>query len=76
MIKIELPYDFGTFVKVKDKNREIEYCGIVAAYTVVDDGYLVWVSGYKQAVTGEFLPEDIELMSEEEIEELKKRYEF
>lgn len=42
MVHVELPYDFGTFVKVKWDERHIEYCGTVAAYTVTDEGYLVW----------------------------------
>lgn len=75
MIHIDLPYDYGTFVKVKNKNGTVNYCGTVAAYTITDDGWSVWVSGYKEAITGEYLPDEIELMSEKEIEELlKERY--
>lgn len=73
MFTVELPYDIGTFMKVFDKDKNVEYCGTVAAYTICNDGWLVWVSGYKQAVTGEFLPEEVEPMTEEEISELKKK---
>lgn len=74
MFTVELPYDIGAFMKVKKKNGEVEYYGTVAAYTVANDGWLVWISGYKEAITGECLPEDVELMSEEEIRELIARY--
>lgn len=74
MFAVELPYDIGTFMKVKKENGEVTYCGTVAAYTVVDDGWLVWVSGYKEAITGEYLPEEVEVMTAEEVEELKKKY--
>lgn len=74
MFRVELPYDIGTFLKVKNKDGKVEYCGTVAAYTVTDDGWLVWVSGYKQPVTGECLPEQVELMTEEEIDILKGEY--
>lgn len=74
MFTVELPYDIGTFMKVKNKDGSIEYCGTVAAYTVADDGWLVWVSGYKEAVTGEYSPDEVELMTEKEIKELKKKY--
>lgn len=68
MFRVELPYDIGTFLKVKNTDGKVEYCGTVAAYTVTDDGWLVWVSGYKQPVTGECFPEQVELMTEEEID--------
>ena len=74
MLKVELPYDIGTFMKVKGRNGEVMYCGTVAAYTVTDDGWLIWISGYKQAVTGEYLPEEVELMTEEEIAELVQTF--
>ena len=75
MLTVELPYDIGTFMKVKNKNGDIEYCGTVAAYTVANDGWAVWVSGYKQPVTGEYLPEEVELMTPEEIKNLISHYE-
>ena len=71
MFTVELPYNIGTFVKVKTKNGEVDYYGTVAAYTVSQDGYLIWVSGYKEAITGEYLPEEVELISDKEIELLK-----
>jgi predicted transcriptional regulator len=76
MFTVELPYDTGTFMKVLDKDKNVEYCGTVCAYTVVNQNdYAIWVSGYKEAVTGEFLPDQLEPMTEEEIQELKKKYE-
>ena len=74
MFTVELPYDIGTFMKVKNKHGEVEYYGTVAAYTVAKDGWLVWVSGYKEPIAGECLPEDVELMTAEEIVELKRKY--
>lgn len=71
MFTVELPYDIGTFLKVKNAYGKVEYCGTVAAYTVTDDGWLVWVSGYKQPVGGECLPEQVEPMTAEEIDILK-----
>ena len=29
MFTVELPYDIGTFMKVKDKDGSIAYCGIM-----------------------------------------------
>ena len=74
MIHVDLPYDYGTFVKVKCEKYQTEYCGTVAAYTVTDDGYLVWVSAYKESMTGEWLPEHITPMTESEIQELISKY--
>lgn len=74
MIHVDLPYDYGTFVKVKTKQSGTVDYGTVAAYMVMDDGWCIWVSGYRQSWCGEFLPEDIETMSELEIKELKVRY--
>lgn len=70
MFTVELPYNIGTFVKVKTENGKVDYYGTVAAYTVSQDGYLIWVSGYKEAITGEYLPEEVELMSDKEIKSL------
>lgn len=74
MIHVDLPYDFGTFVKVKDKDGNVDCCGVVSAYTVVDDIWIVWVSEYKETFCRIFLPEDVEPMNEIEISELKKKY--
>ena len=75
MVHVELPYDFGTFVKVKWDERNVEYCGTVAAYTVTDEGYLVWVSAYNESMTGEWLSRHVTPMTEEEIQELIAKYE-
>ena len=74
MIHVDLPYDYGTFVKVKNEKTGNFDCGTIVAYMVSYDGWCVWVSGYKEAWCGEFLPEDIELMSQSEIDKLKKKY--
>ena len=74
MVTVNLPYDYGTFMKVLNEDKTVQYCGTVVAYTVVEDGWLVWVSGYKEAVTGEFEEHEVEVMTEEEIIELKKKY--
>lgn len=74
MFTVELPYNIGSFMKVKNSKGEVEYYGTVSAYTVVDDGWLIWVSGYKQSVTGEYLPEEVEPMTEHEINELIQKY--
>ena len=67
-----LPYEYGTFVKVV-KDGKVVHEGTVACYTVAKDGYLIWVSGYKEACTGEYLPETVIPMTKEEIKDLKKR---
>ena len=72
MINIELPYDFGTFVKVLDDKKTVKYYGTISAYTVTEDGWLAWVSIYKQALSEECLPEEIKLMTEKEIKNLIK----
>lgn len=74
MFKVELPYDIGTFVKVKEEGfKDYNYFGTVASYTVVDeDDYLIWVSGYKEACAGEYLPKEVTPMTDEEIEKLIK----
>jgi hypothetical protein len=75
MIHVDLPYDFGTFVKVKDEESNLIRYGSVAIYEVMDDGYLIWVSGYKEPWRGVYLPDMVELMSDDEIEVLVKKYE-
>lgn len=74
MIHVDLPWNYGTFMKVKSSIKDVSYCGTVVAYTVTDDGWLVWVSGYKIPITGEYLPEEVEPMTESEIEELKRNF--
>lgn len=75
MVHVELPYDFGTFVKVKYDEYHAEYCGTVAAYTVTDEGFLIWVSAYNESMTGEWLPRHVTPMTESEIQELIAKYE-
>lgn len=70
MIKVELPLDIGTFVREKDTN----FIGTVNAYTVFSDGYLVWVSGYRNAECGEFELEELEVLTEDEIKEIEGKY--
>ena len=71
-MKGELPWDIGTFVKAVNSIENYTIFGTVAAYEVYDDGFCVWVSGYKEPVCGEFLPEHITPMTDEEIEALIK----
>lgn len=74
MVHVDLPYNYGTFVKAKGKDGNILFLGTVVAYMVTDDGYCIWVSAYKEAQCGEFLPEEVEPMKEFEVEELKNKY--
>lgn len=74
MIHVELPYDFGTFVKIKDVDSSATLYATISSYFVYRDGVTVWVSGYKEAWCGEYLMEEIELMTEEEIKQLKEKY--
>lgn len=60
---ITLPYEWGQFVKPKDNS-----VGTINAYTVVRDGVLAWVSGYKDSWCGEYLLEEIKPLTKEEIE--------
>lgn len=67
---ITLPYAWGQFVKLKDNS-----VGTISTYTVVRDGVLAWVSGYKDSWCGEYLLEEIKPLTKEEaeakLEELK-----
>ena len=74
MFTVTLPYDIGTFMKVKNKDGTVAYKGTVSCYTVTENSYLLWVSGYKEAITGECLLEDVEPMTDEEIYSLKIEY--
>ena len=76
MIHVELPYDYGTFVKVKNNNGIVTCRGTVSAYMVVEDGYIVLVSRYNQPWETECLPEQVEPMTELEIEELASEIEI
>ena len=66
MINISLPYKIGTFVKVVKQDAEPIF-GTISGYTVFNDSYTVWVSGYKEPWTGEYLPDMILPIAEEEI---------
>ena len=83
MFRVEFPYDIGTFVKIKSNFRETnnEDIGTIACYNCVDDEpdsngdqFVVVVSGYKDAWCGEYLVREIELLTEEEIEKVKNKY--
>ena len=85
------PYDIGTFVIVNDDERgerpssesivgndDFRDIGTVACYQCVtdkEDDYVVMVSGYKQAWCGEYLLQEIRLLSPEEIEYVVSHYE-
>lgn len=78
MFTVTFPYDIGTFVRVKKDNS----IGTVACYSCVNgkadsDGnqFTIFVSGYKDAWCGEYLLNMIEVLSEEEVKEVKARYE-
>ena len=71
MIHVNLPYDHGTFVKVKDTDGNIAFYGRVAGYAVYKDGYTVYISeGSGTVICGEFLPEEVEPLTAQEIAEL------
>jgi len=75
MIKLELPYNYGDFVKAKLPEGDFLF-GTVSAYNcVVKDGFLVCVSGYKQPICGDFIPSEVTLLTEEEINQLIKEHE-
>ena len=76
---VHFPYDIGTFVRVKEEGSEYEEIGTIACYNCVDskkdsDGnqFLIVVSGYKEAWSGEYLLEEIELLTDEEIDNIQK----
>lgn len=71
-MKCELPYKIGTFIRAKGKIDGVQILGTVAAYELYDDGYMIWVSGYRESICGVFLPEDVVPLTDEEIYELKK----
>lgn len=75
MFTIDFPYDFGSFVKIIDRlferKRPIEY-GTIVSYTVAKDGIAVFVSGYKEPWCGEYMLEDVQLMTDGEVDELKR----
>lgn len=87
---VEFPYDIGTFVQVNDDMRgqpphpkecwdDLGDIGTIACYNCVDasrndDKFVIVVSGYKQAWCGEYLLQEIRLLTEEEIEIVKNHY--
>ncbi len=74
MFKVEFPYDIGTFVKGKFSNGEMLY-GTVSCYQCVDaSDFMIMVSAYKEPFCAEFLIEDLVLLTEDEIFELKTKY--
>ena len=75
MFTVEFPYDIGTFVTIK-KNKKI--LGTIVCYNCVDgsltdEPFLVVVSGYKDSWCGEYFLNEIEVASDKEVEEYKKR---
>ena len=79
MFTVELPYDEGTFIKIVnplfDRKQPIDV-GTVVGYNVFSPTDItVHVSGYKESWYGEYMLSEIELMTDEEIKELKARYE-
>lgn len=77
MFTVSLPYEIGTFVKVKASlSNSTRFIGTVSAYTVTDPNkFLIWVSAYKNALAAECLPEDVVPLNESEIELFMKSYE-
>jgi hypothetical protein len=72
MFTVELPYDYGTFVKVPSKEeKDKEICCIVTGYTISEDELLILVTGYTNLFIGGYLETEITVMTEEEIEEIK-----
>ena len=76
MFTISLPYEIGTFVKVKTSlTNPTSFMGTVSAYTVTHPNeFLIWVSAYKDALAAECLPEEVVPLNESEIELLKKNH--
>ncbi len=77
MWSVTLPYNIGTFVKIPKPwdGRDVIYGTIVGFCVFGTDDMTVFVSAYKEAFGGEFALNEIELMSDEEVEELIARYE-
>lgn len=85
------PYDIGTFVRVNDNGRgelpspesiighdDLGDIGTISCYQCVtdkEDDYCVMVSGYKQSWCGEYLLQEIRLLSPEEILYVVSHYE-
>lgn len=75
MFTVELPYDKGTFVKIINplfKRKQPIEVGTIVGYNVCSPTDItVYVSGYKESWFGEYMLSEIELMTDEEIEQLK-----
>lgn len=76
-MKIELPYEIGTFVKIISTKTEekVPYldCGTIIAYEVFgSDNHLIWVSGYRDNFIKGCFPEEVVPMTKEEINRLKE----
>lgn len=84
MFTVEFPYNIGTFVRIKpsferkDCNDEI---GTISCYNCVADKidcdgnqFCMVVSGYKESWCGEYLLQEIEPLTDEEIEVIKNKY--
>lgn len=78
MTTVTLPYDINTFVRIPPNNHGVHttlFGQIVGFYVFSPTDMTVCVSGYKAAWSGEFLLREIEVMTDEEIEELVAPYE-
>lgn len=85
------PYDIGTFVRVSDNRRgeppspesiighdDLGDIGTISCYQCVtdkEDDYCVMISGYKQPWCGEYLLQEIRLLSPEEMSYVVNHYE-
>ena len=77
MFTVDLPYDIGTFVRIPSNPRyaNTTLFGTIVGFCVFSQTDItVYVSGYKESWAGEFLLREIEIMTNEEIVELKERY--
>ena len=73
MFTVELPYEIGTFVRVKTDFTK-RPVGSVVAYTVHENGYFIWVSYHKQSGAEECDPENVEPLSEDVITAIDNGY--
>ena len=77
MFTVDLPYDNGTFIKILPNNHGVHNTlfGTIVGFCVFSQTDItVYASGYKESWGGEFLLREIEIMTDEEIAELKERY--
>ena len=77
MWTVNIPYDIGTFVKISKHwdGRDVIYGTSVGFCVFGPTDMTVFISAYKEAFCGEFALNEIELMSDEEVEELIASYE-